>query len=109
MVLRFIVRGSTGNEYEIIASRLGDNFRMSCSCEAGQKGTCCKHRFALLEGDVSHLISSNSQEIDQLRVLVRGSEVERRYRMVCKLEADKTALEHALRAQKKALAREMAA
>lgn len=42
------------SEYEITIT---DEPRMSCSCPAGQKYSLCKHRLALLEGDLSRCIN----------------------------------------------------
>lgn len=106
-MLRFAVKGSTGNSYEINASRDADNFRMSCTCEAGQNKLYCKHRISLLEGDVGLILSGNEADINQLLRLAAGTSVEKRLRTVKELEAAKAAIETKLKAEKKALAREM--
>jgi DNA polymerase III subunit epsilon len=52
-VLRFLVKGSTGNIYEITARRTANRLRMTCTCQAGQNHFWCKHRAALIDGDVA--------------------------------------------------------
>jgi len=106
-MLRFIVIGSTGSEYEIIALREGDKFRMSCTCEAGKHGTYCKHRSALLDGEVSSVLSGNEGDVVRLKELICGTNVEKRYASVCALEKEKAALDSKLKLEKKALGREM--
>ena len=107
-MLQFIVNGSSGDRYEIVAERKGEKFRMSCTCEAGRQGTYCKHRFALLDGETTALLSGNAADIERLQDLVHGTTVERRYQLVCALEREKAELEAKLRSEKKALARELA-
>jgi hypothetical protein len=80
---------------------------MSCTCEAGRQGTYCKHRFALLDGDVSNLLSHNSDDVTKLVGLISGTDVDRRYKVVRELTAQKVNIELKLRLEKKALAREM--
>ena len=108
-MLKFIVLGSSGSEYEIVALRNGENFQMSCTCEAGQHGTCCKHRLALLDGEISSLLSGNHADLLELKQLVCGTGVEKRYAMVCALEKEKALIDSKLKAEKKALGREMGA
>jgi uncharacterized Zn finger protein len=107
-MLQFTVNGSSGDRYEIVAERRGDRFCMSCTCEAGRHGTCCKHRFALLDGEFASLLSANAADIERLRDLVRGTEVERQYHLVCALEREKQSLDIRLKSAKKALARNLA-
>ncbi len=105
-MLKFIVRGNSGN-YEIIASRTGVVFQISCTCTAGQNGMCCRHRFALLDEDDSDILSGNSGDIAKLKVLFHGTDVEKRYARMRSLEAQKRSIELALRMEKKALGRQM--
>lgn len=105
--LQFIVEGSKGDEYEISASRSGINFTMTCTCEAGRNGMYCKHRFALLDGDIKQLLSDNVADVEALKSMLAGSEVGERYKIVCDLEKQKATIDERLKAEKKALAREM--
>ncbi len=71
------VEGSTGNVYEIAAWRVGSHFYMTCTCEAGRNGRFCKHRDALLNGVVVHLLSGNADDVRRLAELISGTEAER--------------------------------
>lgn len=105
--LHFIVKGSSGNIYEIEASRNGDNLRMTCTCEAGQHGLYCKHRFALMDGEIKHLLSNNEDDVQTLKQMLAGTDVERRYKIIVELEKQRSKIDAKLRAEKKALAREI--
>jgi hypothetical protein len=106
-MLKFAIRGSDDNQYEVIAVREGLHLRMSCTCAAGQNGTICRHRIALMDGDPSLLLSRNVEDIGHLKKLLSGTHVERRYEIICDLEKKKAALDDELKREKKALAREM--
>ena len=106
-MLEFVVQGSIPGGYKILAKKSGARLTMSCSCEAGLKGTHCKHRFALLAGDVSGILSGNEQDLAVLHSMLSGTALELRFRAICRLEQDKEAIETKLKSEKKAIAREM--
>lgn len=54
-----IVEGSKGDEYEITFYFLDGEPRLSCSCQAGDFGQLCKHRRAILSGDISDVIDGD--------------------------------------------------
>ena len=90
--LNFTVRGSTGNRYEIVCDLLDGVFRPQCSCPAGQNRMRCKHLGALLDGDVTDLLSENLSDVEKLRKIAnsrgdgfsvrRGSQVPQRLKGV---------------------------
>ena len=51
-MLRFRMKGSQGDIYEVEAERSGDTVRITCTCDAGQRGIHCHHRIELLRGDM---------------------------------------------------------
>ena len=107
-VLHFQVRSSSGSgTYQIEAIREGANFAMTCTCEAGANGMVCKHRSALLAGEVTALVSPNTMDVERLRDLVRGTDVESRLTEVGVLERELESVKKRLSAATKALAREM--
>ncbi len=77
-VLCFTVLGSTGNIYDITARKAGEKLRVSCTCQAGRNRRWCKHRTALLDGDISNLLSDNVSDIEKLAEWAEGVEVEPR-------------------------------
>jgi hypothetical protein len=74
--LEFMVQGSAVEPYTVRFWREGANLRSSCSCQAGTHGLACKHRLNLLEGDVTQLVNGITSDIQRLRELCAGSDVE---------------------------------
>lgn len=103
--LQFSVAGSTGNLYEITASKVGDRFIMTCDCEAGIKGTHCKHRTALLDGECSNLLSDNRADIEKLQQLFSGSNAEKYYCELIQIENEIETLKSKLKSIKRAFSR----
>ena len=106
-MLTFTVKGGSQPSYQVIATRNGDNLRITCTCRAGQNGQYCKHRFALLEGDASILLSNNADDLEKLKSLFTGTDVERRYSLLMLLTKQRDELVERVKREKKALAREM--
>src|SRR6202035_3015986 len=73
--LRFLVKGSTGNVYEITAQRTSSRLRMTCTCQAGRNHIWCKHRAALIDGDISNLVSGSISDIKKLSEWAIGVEI----------------------------------
>lgn len=69
--LEFVVRGSTGNLYEVDV-RLEDKVSIKCGCQAGMFGRLCKHVTALVDGDVTHLVSENTLDVERLALLIES-------------------------------------
>lgn len=72
--LRLQVRGSQGDLYDVELIRDGTHLRITCTCPAGENGQACKHRLALLDGDVTALVSHDGSE--QIAALLADSDVE---------------------------------
>lgn len=70
--LRFIVRGSTGNRYEITAAETKAAFRVRCNCAGGRHLHRCRHVKALLEGDITDLLSDNASDVVILKRMVEA-------------------------------------
>lgn len=65
--------------YEVSFWRNDRNLTTSCACEAGKKGTYCKHRLALIEADVTSLVSSNIEDIGRLQQMIMDTDVAEAY------------------------------
>lgn len=103
-MLKFSVEGSKGDIYHIEAKREGDNFRMTCTCQAGQNNLYCKHRFALLDGD-GEAVVVGAENVEALQDLFMGTDVSGRLAEVRLLEQKVDEATKRLKAAKKALAR----
>lgn len=105
--LEFLVEGSQGDEYSITFEVNGSNANAFCNCQAGSNGLYCKHRFAIMDGDVSRLLSANAADVVRLKTLMKGSDLEEAYNRVLIAEAAYATAKRNLDAAKKTLAKVM--
>lgn len=71
--LTFTMRGSRGDRYEIVGHLAGrDGYALRCSCTAGQHRRRCRHVTALLDGEITDLVSENVYDVEKLRVVVQA-------------------------------------
>ena len=80
--VNFLVEGSQGDEYNVTFEFVGSIARAFCTCQAGTNGNFCKHRAALLDGDITRLRSTNTEDITRLSSLVQGTNLEAAYMQV---------------------------
>lgn len=62
--------------------RDGNNLTTSCTCRAGQNRRHCKHRFQMMEGDITNLKTKNFEDISRLHQMFLGTDVESAFRPV---------------------------
>ncbi|MCJ2034392.1 3'-5' exonuclease [Methylobacterium sp. J-068] len=65
--LHFAVRGSSGNRYAVTLEDRTGGPHLRCTCMAGRYGTRCRHVKALLDGDITDLLSGNHADVEALR------------------------------------------
>lgn len=105
--LVFIVEGSQGDEYEVKFKQIGNNLIVTCTCQAADNGLHCKHRIALLNGDIGSVTSGNERDLAKTRALLSGTSLEA---ALIRYQVAEDACERAkseLAKAKKALARAM--
>ncbi len=73
--LRFTMRGSTSNRYEVVLEEHALGPYLRCSCQAGRNRRRCRHVDAVVEGDVTDLLSGNFADVERLRRRLDGAEV----------------------------------
>ena len=102
--LNFVVLNSAGDgQYNIAAYRSGREVRMTCECEAGANGQHCKHRLALLWGDVTALSSANPGDVATLNTWLSGTPLEAALSEVAALEREAEVVRKRLSQAKKRL------
>lgn len=74
---------------------------------AGDSGTYCKHRFALMDGVAEDLLSGNESDVHKLKGLMAGTDLEKIYREVVNIQAEYDKIGERLKWAKKELARAM--
>ena len=107
MQLQFLVQGSESKPYVVEFSRTENHLRATCTCRAGSVGQYCKHRFNLLSGEVTGLVSENSDDVNKLPAMLASSDVKEALDMVIKAEADFEEAKKKLQGMKHRLARIM--
>ncbi|MDE2104161.1 MAG: SWIM zinc finger family protein, partial [Patescibacteria group bacterium] len=106
-MLAFTVGSNSGSgQYIVHVIETERGLRMTCSCEAAIHGDLCRHRLALLSGDLSALISGAEQAAD-LGSLVTGSAVLAEKERLDSLEKEAANVKRAIAGSKRALARLM--
>ena len=105
--ITFEVEGSKGDKYDVAFEISGIYANASCSCAAGAKKQYCNHRFALLDGDVSRLLSGNTADVVRLKSLIEGTDLKTAYDRVLQAESILTGAKQALDAARKTLTRAM--
>ena len=105
--VEFIVEGSKGDEYQVVFELYDRNINAYCTCQAGQNGLYCKHRFAMMDGDVTTLLSDNVGDVIKLKGMLAGSDVEAAYQKVLNAQKIHDVSKWQLTEAKKALARAM--
>ena len=104
----FTVLGSTGNHFAVSFEKDDKSVHAFCDCEAGKNGISCKHRVSLMNGEFSKIVSGNKQQLQAVKEMLRGSELEQRYREhFFTRESQHQTTKKRLDASKKALARAM--
>jgi len=105
--LIFVVQGSRGDEYQVTFGAASGRVVAYCSCPAGENGSICKHRLAIMDGEVSNLLSGNAQDVIRLQGLLKGTELEAAYTHLRVMEEEFEAAKRKLELAKKALASTM--
>ena len=98
-----VVSQSTGEVYFIELYRSNNNLTCTCTCPAGQRSVHCKHRLAILKGDVSEVDSGDADRVSEIAEMLKGTDVEVELNALSGLEQQKRTIENQIKATKKAL------
>jgi uncharacterized Zn finger protein len=100
----FLIKGDEGESYKVTFEKDGSNLSAYCTCPAGQHGQYCKHRFAILEGNVDAIISENVADVKKVVGWLQGTHVERARQEVALAEKELGRAKNKLSEAKKRLA-----
>lgn len=103
--IKFLVNGSTGNEYEVTFYKTDKSLAATCTCPAAEKGTYCKHRFEILKGETSRLKTTNKGDVVIVLNWYKKSPLEEKVNLIRQLEDEQQALSSQISKEKKELAR----
>jgi hypothetical protein len=105
--LSFLVQGSSDTPYQVTFHRQGGSISAKCSCPAGLNRQLCKHRMSILSGSNQSVVSGNPQDISTVVSWLPGSNIERAWMDVQRLENDLNRVKVNLAAAKKRLCKSM--
>lgn len=98
------VYGSEGDVYEVAFTALSGKPLASCTCKAGSNGQFCKHRLALLAGDMGRLVDkSKAAEVKDVLGWAEFAPILGQVSRLHEIEAQIDELEKARSALKKAV------
>jgi len=105
--IKFLVKGSADDPYEVTFIKDGGSLTALCTCRAGQFGNSCKHRLSILDGKGSDISSDNSDQVSTIVNWLAGTDVESALAEMRAAEKAAVTAKRALDAAKKKLARAM--
>ena len=105
--LKFQVKGSSPQPYEITFIKDGDSLTALCTCPAGEYGNFCKHRIAILDGNGRAIVSDNADLVETVLGWLPGTDVAVALSEFRAIEGAKDEPKSALVAAKRKLARAM--
>lgn len=105
--IKFSVKGSAAQPYQLIFIKDGDSLTAICSCPAGEHGNFCKHRISILDGKTRGIVSENADQVATVAAWLAGTDVESALAEVRQIDAGPDVDKKALAAAKRRLARAM--
>lgn len=105
--LIFSVKGSSPEPYEVTFIKDGSSLTALCTCPAGQFGSYCKHRIAILDGKSDSISSGNADQAPTVTEWLVGTDVEAALSELRAAEKTTECAKEELAALKKKLARAM--
>nr|DAM71191.1 MAG TPA: SWIM zinc finger protein [Caudoviricetes sp.] len=75
-IVKFLIQGSGKEPYRCTFWKVDDyDLHSACTCPAGKKGQYCKHRFALLEGDITNVVDYSEEDFKELQEMLKSSDI----------------------------------
>lgn len=102
----FLVKGSSPEPYKVTFTRSKNNINAFCTCPAGENGQHCKHRYAIMAGDSSAVIS-DKEKVMVVMSWLPGSDLEAALMELAEAEHEHDKAKKRLTAAKKSIARAM--
>lgn len=105
--LVFLVKGSSADPYEVTFIKDDASLTAICTCPAGTYGNFCKHRIAILDGNIKAITSDNAAEAATVVNWLPGTDVEAALVELRNVEKTPGTDKNALNAAKRNLAKVM--
>lgn len=101
----FLVKGSTAEPYRVAFKAGEGKLTATCNCQAGIQQQACRHRIALLDGDIPALASDNAEDVKLLVAALEGTPLHSALARVTQAEQKMAEAKALLTAAKRALSR----
>lgn len=105
--IEFLVQGSSPEPYRVTFIKDKHNLNAYYTCPAGENGQHCKHRFAILAGDGSAIVSKNKDQVATVKVWLPGTELENALVKLAEAEHDYDTAKERLTTAKRKIAQAM--
>ena len=105
--IRFLVKGSASEPYELSFRKSGDNIIALCTCPASLNGLHCRHRLGIFSGSCKGIISGNENQVALVQSWLPGTDIEFLLNQVAEAEATLKSAKNNLSKLKKKLANAM--
>jgi hypothetical protein len=101
----FEIQGSAAEPYRVSFFRRSENnLSAYCTCAAGANGQYCKHRFEILSGGQTGVVSVNTHEISLVQSWLPGTDIEKAMAHLAELETEAARIKAKVSLAKKAVA-----
>lgn len=90
-IVKFLVQGSAKTPYRVSfwKEEGSKDLHSACTCPAGKKGMYCKHRFQVIEGDISNVIDYSEEDMAILHDMLMNSDIGKFYEIFSKAKIGK--------------------
>lgn len=90
-MVKFLVQGSSKIPYRVSfwKEEGSKDLHSACTCPAGKKGMYCKHRFQVIEGDISNVIDYSEEDMAILHDMLMNSDIGKFYEIFSKAKTGK--------------------
>jgi hypothetical protein len=106
--ISFKVQGSAVEPYDVVFIKRSDsNLSAYCSCQAGENGQYCKHRFNILAGIKKGIVSDNIRDVAVVQSWLPGTDIEKAIFKMQELEIEAEKIKKELSVAKKEVAKAM--
>lgn len=77
--MRTVVKSSGAEPYEILVEQGAGGVTLTCGCQAGAMGQHCKHKAALIEGDLSFAVPGHEGGFREAHAALQASGIPAAY------------------------------
>ncbi len=73
VVVTFLIKGSGKEPYKVTFQKNNEHIYAGCNCAARKGGIVCKHIMNVLDGDITDMVSGDSDDVKYVLQLCAGT------------------------------------